>query len=133
MILHCVDLSIQYLVLSHNHFGPSCGSALSLFLSRCPALISLHLDDCDITSYTLESHTGLCDTLQTLNSLRDLSLSCNPLDESGYKLLQPLSNTITLSNINVAASLSSMSSLLTIQPLIRVCETILNHSTCLST
>lgn len=56
--------SLRYLTLSHNQLGPTSGSSLASLLSKCAGLTHLRLEDCGLTSYTLESHTGLTVALQ---------------------------------------------------------------------
>ena len=101
-------LFLQCLNLSYNNLGPCSGSSLSQFLSLTPNLSHLYLEDCSLSDYTLELHTGLLNALKSLDKLQILSLAYNIFNNSNY-ILSWLNN-LPLTTLNMTSCLRGFTS-----------------------
>ena len=121
--------ALRNLILSHNQLGPTSGSSLSSLLRKCASITCLYLDDCGLTSYTLERHTGLaaavegvpelyhrtshvfhttmCLSLIGLRGLIDLSLAYNHLGIEWHHFLVNILKRQKLCSLNLACTHSS--------------------------
>lgn len=69
---------LRRLDLSYNELGPSAGFSLSSILLKNPKLSALILDDCGLTDYVYQDHSGILETLRGWFYLR--YIKCTTMD-----------------------------------------------------
>ena len=69
--------SLRKLVLSHNHLGQTAGFCLASLLSRFPNISYLYLEDCGLSSYVFQPHTGFGQALKGQFSFSQYSVYHN--------------------------------------------------------